>query len=368
MDTQNRPASRDIARITLSVLLLGLLIAGSLWILSPFLPALIWASMIVVATWPLMRKLEALFKGRRLPAMLVMTLGLLFLIIVPLVLAVSTVAQFMDQADTVGDRVAHFTVPAAPTWVEDLPLVGSRAAQEWNKLAGETAPQLAARLKPYGSAIGHWVVAKAGSLGLLMVHFLLTLAIAAILYMQGEAAAEGVRRFGRRIAGARGESVVTLAAQAVRAVALGIVVTALLQSTLSGLVLLVAGLPYVGVLTSLIFMLCLAQLGPILVLLPVTAWLFYSGQTGWGVFAAICTLVIGAMDNVVRPILIRRGADLPMLLILSGVIGGLFAFGIVGLFVGPVLLAVTYTLLETWVAEMDPVPATPPGEPPAALP
>jgi len=368
MEIDNRPPSRDLTRITLAVLLIGLLIAGSLWILSPFLPALIWAAMIVVATWPLMRKAEALFNGRRLPATLVMTAALLVLIIVPLVLAVTTVAQFMDQSNVIGDKVSHFVVPTAPAWLGDVPLAGRRLTEEWNKFAGQSAPELAAQLKPYGASIGRWVVAKAGSLGMLLVHFLLTLAIAAILYMQGETAANGVRRFGKRIAGQRGESVVILAAQAIRAVALGIVVTALLQSTLAGLVLLVAGLPYVGVLTSLIFMLCLAQLGPIVVLLPATIWLFYSGQTGWGIFAAVCTLIIGAMDNIVRPILIRRGADLPMLLILSGVIGGLFAFGIVGLFVGPVLLAVTYTLMQTWVDEVDSVPPAPPGQPPAVAP
>jgi predicted PurR-regulated permease PerM len=113
------------------------------------------------------------------------------------------------------------------------------------------------------------------------------------------------------------------------------------------------------------FMLCIAQLGPTLVLAPAVIWTFWSGATGWGVFLLVCTLVVGTMDNFVRPLLIKRGADLPLLLILAGVIGGLLAFGLVGIFVGPVVLAVAYKLLGDWIAEADP-PAAAEPKPPAA--
>jgi predicted PurR-regulated permease PerM len=142
-----------------------------------------------------------------------------------------------------------------------------------------------------------------------------------------------------------------LAGQSIRAVALGVVVTALVQTILAGVGLAVAGIPFAGLLTAVILLLCIAQVGPILVLVPSVIWLFWTGATGWGTALAIWTVVVGTLDNILRPLLIRRGADLPLLLIFAGVIGGLIAFGIIGLFVGPVMLAVTYTLLKEWIVE-----------------
>jgi predicted PurR-regulated permease PerM len=134
-------------------------------------------------------------------------------------------------------------------------------------------------------------------------------------------------------------------------VALGVVVTALIQALLGGLGLLVADVPAVSILTAAIFMLCLAQVGPWPVLIPVCIWLFWSGENLWGGGMVAWTLIVSTIDNFIRPALIKRGADIPLLLIFAGVIGGLMAFGIVGLFIGPVILAVTYTLLEAWVLE-----------------
>jgi predicted PurR-regulated permease PerM len=147
---------------------------------------------------------------------------------------------------------------------------------------------------------------------------------------------------------------VVLAGQAIRGVALGVGVTAVVQSVLGGIGLAVADVPYAGVLTIVMFMLCIAQLGPVLVLAPATAWLYWSGETGWGTFLLAVTLVVGTLDNVLRPMLIRMGADLPLLLIFGGVIGGLLAFGLVGIFIGPVVLAVAYRLLEAWTNRVDP--------------
>jgi predicted PurR-regulated permease PerM len=135
----------------------------------------------------------------------------------------------------------------------------------------------------------------------------------------------------------------------VRGVALGVVVTALAQSVLGGVGLAVAGVPFAAVLTAVMFMLAIAQIGPLLVLGPSVAWLYWSGSTGWGTFLLIWTLVVGTMDNFLRPILIKKGADLPLLLIFVGVVGGLVAFGLIGIFVGPVVLAVAHTLLSAWV-------------------
>jgi predicted PurR-regulated permease PerM len=194
------------------------------------------------------------------------------------------------------------------------------------------------------------------------VHFLLTGILAALLYARGETAVAGLSAFARRLAGPRGERVVELAGRAIRGVALGVVGTALVQSALAGLGLAVAGVPYAGVLTALMFLLGVAQVGPVPILLGAVAWLYWQGSAGLAVALLVWTLVVGAMDNVLRPILIRRGAGLPLLLVFAGVLGGIIAFGIIGLFIGPVLLAVSYTLLVDWVAEPGPE-ATPALQP-----
>jgi predicted PurR-regulated permease PerM len=159
--------------------------------------------------------------------------------------------------------------------------------------------------------------------------------------------------FARRLAGRQGEDVAILAGKAARGVVLGVLGTALVQTVLGSIALLIAGVPALAILIAVMLLLCLAQLGPILVLLPVIIWLYSSGRAGVGTVVLIVSIVAATCDNVVRPLLIRKGVELPILLIISGVIGGLIAFGMIGLFAGPVLLAVTYTLLKAWVASGD---------------
>ncbi|HAU52675.1 MAG TPA: hypothetical protein DCW66_05745, partial [Sphingobacterium sp.] len=194
----------------------------------------------------------------------------------------------------------------------------------------------------------------------------LMLLFSALLYWRGEQVALGVRHFATRLASTRGDAAMLLAAQAVRAVALGVVVTALVQSVLGGVGLAIAGVPYATLFTVLMLLTCLMQLGPLLVLVPAIVWLYWSGDTTWGTFLLVWSCVVGTMDNVIRPILIRMGADLPLILILSGVIGGLIAFGMIGLFIGPVLLAVSWRLFSAWVHEV-PLPPTDPDVLLAAL-
>jgi predicted PurR-regulated permease PerM len=184
-----------------------------------------------------------------------------------------------------------------------------------------------------------------------MIHFLITVIICGILYSKGEVAVNGIRKFAIRLAGERGDSIVTLAGQAVKAVTMGVVITALIQSVLGGVALWICGVPRPGLLTAIMFILGLTQIGAGPVLIPAVIWKYASGDPVWGTVLLILTIIVGGSDNFIRPFLIKRGADLPILLIFAGVIGGLIAFGIVGLFIGPVILAVTYTLSKAWVNE-----------------
>jgi predicted PurR-regulated permease PerM len=341
----------DLTRTVLSVLFIGVLIGVAFWILQPFLVALVWATTIVVATWPVLLGLQSRLWGSRALATAVLTFALLIVLVVPFTLAIGTIVANVDQLSIWAKELRTLQLPPPPSWLGDLPLVGAKVVEIWQQFANREFDSLIANLAPYAGRLTQWFVSQIGSFGMVVVQFLFTVLMAAILYVQGEQAASLTQRFARRLAGARGEVVISLAGQAIHGVALGVVVTALAQSLLGGIGLALAGVPFVPILTALMFMLAIAQIGAVPVLVVPVIWLFWSGDTGWATFLLVWTIIVGALDNVLRPVLIRRGVDLPLLLIFAGVIGGLIAFGLIGIFVGPVVLAVAYTLLEAWINE-----------------
>jgi predicted PurR-regulated permease PerM len=346
--------SRDLVRIVLGVLLILLLIGSSLSILRPFLPALIWATMIVVATWPLLLQLQRAL-GRRSLAAAAMTALLFVIVIAPLAGAISVVAQQAARLSEI--KVAEIQIPMPPVWIEGVPVVGARLATEWRVYAAATPEELATKAAPYMTTVVSWIADRAGTFGTFLLHMVLTLLLSGVLYVNGEMAALGVRRFARRLLGEAGDHLVLLAAGSIRAVALGIVVTAIVQTALGAVGLVVAGVPYVAVFAAVMFVFCIAQIGPVLPMLAAVGWLYLGGGAPTAAIGLLVwTVIVGLLDNVLRPILIRRGADLPLLLIMAGVIGGLVGFGLVGLFVGPVVLTVTYTALSAWIAEQEATP------------
>jgi predicted PurR-regulated permease PerM len=249
----------------------------------------------------MMRAVQARLWGRRGLAVAVMTTAFMLVLVVPLWSAITVIVDHADDVAAIAKEYSVAKFPPPPEWLARVPVAGPKVAAFWTELSASSRDELAEKLLPYARVAAAWAASQAGGLGKMVLHFVLTVAIAAILYSSGETAAATVLRFARRLAGERGERVAALAGQAVRAVALGVVVTAIVQTTLAG----------------------------------------------------IWSIVVGTLDNFLRPWLIKRGADLPILLILVGVIGGLLAFGVIGLFVGPVVLAVTYTLLEAWMKETD---------------
>jgi predicted PurR-regulated permease PerM len=282
-----------------------------------------------------------------------MTVVLICLLVVPLWLAIGTIVSNTERISGWVKALPTFEFPPPPAWLSDVPLIGKELKAAWLKVAVAEIQELIKKLAPYGGTAVRWFATEVGGFGVLVLQFLLTVVFSAMLYAKGENAAAWTKRFARRLAGARGEQSIRLAGQAVRGVALGVVVTALAQSVLGGVGLAVAGIPFAAILTAVMFMLAIAQIGPLLVLLPSIVWLYWSGSTGWGTFLLFWTLVVGTMDNFLRPVLIKKGADLPLLLIFAGVVGGLVAFGLIGIFVGPVVLAVGHTLLSAWINEDD---------------
>ena len=291
----------DLARTTFAVLFIGGLIFASFWITRPFLAPLIWATMIVVATWPMMRRVQTRLWGRRAMAVLVMTMGLLLVFVVPLTLAIATIVDHADEIVAWGKELAGFQLPSPPDWIRGLPLIGERAVAVWETVAAQGAKELASQAEPYVGQATRWFLSEVGSFGLVFAQFLLTVVLSALLYADGEAWALWMLRFSTRLAPVRGETAVRLAGQAIRGVALGVVVTALAQSILGGIGLAMAGIPFAAVLTAVMFMLCIAQLGPVLVLVPAVAWLYWIDSTGWATFLLVWTLFVGTIDNVLRP-------------------------------------------------------------------
>jgi predicted PurR-regulated permease PerM len=230
---------QDLTRTTLAVLFIGGLIAATLWVLWPFLPAIVWAMTLVVSTWPLMLRVQHYAGNRRSLAVLAMTAALLLIVIVPLWLAIATVVANVDEIAELSRAALSLRLPSPPEWLAGLPLVGPRAAQAWRQLAATDVSDMAPTLAPYAGYMTRWFAGAVGGLGLLFLQFFLVVAIAAIMFARGERAAASVIRFAHRLAGERGETTARLAGHAIR----GVVVTAIAQSLLGGISLVVVGSP-----------------------------------------------------------------------------------------------------------------------------
>ncbi|GDX06542.1 AI-2E family transporter YdiK [Buttiauxella selenatireducens] len=343
---------KDLLQILLSVLFISVMIIACLWIVRPFVLGFAWAGTIVIATWPLMLRVQKLMWGKRSLAVAVMTLLLLMLFVIPVALLVNSLV------DNSGPVIAWATTGNMELpkfeWLNSIPLIGNSLYSGWNTLVDSGGSAIMAKIRPYIGTTTTWFLGQAIHVGSFLMHCGLMLLFSVLLYAKGETLGNGIRHFSFRLAGKRGDAAVLLAGQAVRAVALGVVVTALVQSVLGGVGLAIAGIPNATLLTVVMLMCCLVQIGPLLVLIPSIVWLYWTGDNTWGTVLLVWSCVVGTMDNVIRPVLIRMGADLPMILILSGVIGGLIAFGMIGLFIGPVLLAVSYRLISVWMHEAPP--------------
>ncbi|CAO96869.1 AI-2E family transporter YdiK [Erwinia tasmaniensis] len=346
---KNAQKGWDLAQIVFSLLFISLTIVACFWIVQPFILGFAWASMVVIATWPLMIKFQRLLWGKRSLAVITMTLLLILVFIIPVALLVNSLIE------NSGPLIAwlgsgHLQMPELQ-WMRSIPLVGRKLYSAYHNLVAGGGTALLAQVQPYIGRTTGFFFAQAGHFGRFMMHLGLMLLFSVLLYWRGEQVGQGIRHFAFRLASRRGDAAVLLAAQAIRAVALGVVVTALVQAVLGGIGLAISGIPFATILTVLMILSCLVQLGPLVVLVPAIIWLYWSGDTTWGTVLLVWSCVVGTLDNVLRPVLIRMGADLPMILILSGVIGGLIAFGMIGLFIGPVVLAISYRLVSVWVHE-----------------
>ncbi len=341
-------------RTVLRLTVVGSLLVAVLYIFRPFLPSMLWSAFIVIAVWPGLVWLQNRFGWNRLACAFLLSLVLSGFVIGPLLGGIFTVAEHGEalfaEAKTAVDRIPD----APPAWVADLPLVGSGLAATWRDIASGNL-NLRARLGPALQTGGRWLLGRLGVAGELVIQFLLVVVFSVIFYVHGEALADFSRRLAARIGGERAPQARDQARKAIRAVAFGVVLTALVQSTLALIGLLVADVPLAILLAFVCFLFAIAQLGAAWPLLAVAGWLHgWRDETGWALFMAIWGLfVVGGVDNIMRPILIKRGMSMPLTLVFLGVIGGLLSYGLIGVFLGPTLVAITYTLLLSWLAEPE---------------
>ena len=282
---------RDLTHTILSIIFICLLVASTFWVLRPFMVSLVWGIVVVIATWPILEKLETKLVKKRKLAVLLMSTLLLLIVLIPLLLAFLTIAKNAADVTAKVKSLNSVSLPSPPEWLERIPLAGEKISNSWKTFASLNPDERSAMVTPYVKKSLMLFAARAGRTGITVVHFLLAMIVSIILYAKGESFRDGVLNFARRLAGQQGADVAVLAGKAVRAVVLGVVVTALIQTAIGGVGLFIAGVPAAGLLTAVMLILCLAQLGPILVLVPSVLWLYWSGQPAWGTVLLVLSIL-----------------------------------------------------------------------------
>lgn len=350
-------------RLLVQILLLGLL-GASLWVLAPFGSALFWAAVLSFASWPLMRGLTRLLNGRQTAAAGLLTLGWIGLVAVPLVMLGFNLAEHIGEVVALFKGYQVTGLPPAPDWLGDIPLVGGSLLGFWQTIDQQGAAFFAT-LKPYLGQVGNWLLARSAQLGGGVLELALSLVLVFFFYRDGPRLAEFAHSLLDRLIGERAEHYLELVAGTVQRVVNGVIGTAAAQALLALIGFYIAGVPGALILGILTFVFSLIPMGPPLVWIPATAWLFTQGDYGFAIFLGIWGMfVISGVDNILKPYLISRGGNLPLVVVLLGVFGGILAFGFMGLFLGPTLLALAYSLLSDWVADKAPAPAPTLEQPP----
>ena len=336
-------------RLLVQILLLALL-GASMWVLAPFWSALFWAAVLSFASWPVMRVLTRLLRGRQSMAAGLLTLGWTVLVAVPLVMLGFNLADHIKDATALVKGFQVEGLPPHPTWLEGVPLVGERLVGFWETI-DEQGAAFFATVRPYLGQVGNWLLARSAQIGGGILELALSLILVFFFYRDGPRLASFAESLLERLIGERAEHYLELIAGTVQRVVNGVIGTAAAQAILACIGFMIAGVPGALLLGLLTFGASLIMVPP-LIWAPAVAWLIWQGEIGMAIFLGVWGLfVISGVDNILKPYLISRGGNLPLVVVLLGVFGGILAFGFVGLFLGPTLLAVAYSLLSDWVAD-----------------
>ena len=336
-----------IERSILVVLVIGLLV-GVLAVVKPFTTAILFGGALATACWPIRQALVRRRLGRRTAAALLLLLAIVLVVIPMLVVAPHLADQMVRGAQRLESYFA--STPEQPAWIKGLPLFGRRLGAAWDKVV-EAQGNLRTLLEPYTVDVERFMVGAARALADSLIQVLLSLVVATMFWTAGDGVVTMLHDALRRLGGPIAERALDVAAGAIRSVAYGVVGTAVVQAVLLAIGLGAAGVPGAATLGFIALLLAISQIGgPLLILIwgGGAWWLFAQDQQIWGVFMIVWGLFVGMVDNFIKPWLIGFGVEMPMSLIILGVFGGFLAFGFLGLFIGPTLIAIMFTLVQAW--------------------
>ena len=329
-------------------------------IVAPFLSPIVWGTVIAVAVATPYAKLRAMLGGRsgRAAAVLVLV-GLLGLIVPAAMLSETLVSGARNAADAVAK--GELEVPPPPPQVANWPLVGDTLYPQWQQ-ASRNLERTLERAAPQLLVVSRWLLAAAGSAGAGVLQFMLSIVIAGFLLANSESGETFARRLARRIVPRQGDAFIALARSTVTSVATGVIGVAIIQAVLAGVGFMAAGVPAAGLWALIVLVSAVVQFPVLLVMVPVIIWVYSAASSVVAILFLVWSVVVSLLDNVLKPIMFGRGVQVPILVIFLGSIGGMISYGIIGLFIGPVILAVGYEVFGAWLAEGDAVAESQPVE------
>ena len=330
---------------------LGLLLALSVVLIHPFITIGIWSIVLTVALYPVYDWMTDRLGGRRRLAALLITILNLLIVIGPatwltlgLIDSLRELSEYLD--------LSALTLPPPPHAVKSWPIIGESIYQFWD-LASTNFQAALAKTAPLLKPVGSTLLGLAESAGIGVIKFFVAIVVAGFLFSPAPSLANAVTLFSRRLASGRGERFVQLAGATIRAVSRGVIGVSALQAFLAGIGLMAAGIPGSSLLTSAVLILGIIQVGPSVVLFPIVIWSWITMDPTKAVLLSLYLIPVSLLDNILRPLVMARGLDTPMLIIVIGVLGGTLAYGISGLFLGPIVLAVIWELLVAWTKERE---------------
>ncbi|WP_269472394.1 AI-2E family transporter YdiK [Candidatus Erwinia haradaeae] len=343
--------NRDLLNIMFSFLFISFMSIMCLWILKPFIIGFTWGGIIVITTWPIFLKIQRVLWNIKLLAILVMALTLILVFVIPIVLFIQSVIKNSSLL-IIWLSTGHLKGPEL-YWLNTIPIVGPKFYLYYHDLINTSGKTLISQLQPYIGRTTSFVVNQAEHLGHFMINLGLMITSSIFFYWFGDKIENYTQCLSVRVAPYYGKTTILLGIQAIRAIACGVVVTGCAQGLLGGIGLSISGVPFSTILTVVIIFSCLIQLGSLIILIPAIIWLYWIGNHTEGTILLIWSILICTLEIFLRSFLIKKGIDLPIMLILIGIIGGLLSFGMIGLFIGPVVLAVSYQLILSWI-ELNP--------------
>jgi predicted PurR-regulated permease PerM len=341
-------ANDELLLLAVRVVCLGLLGYWSLILIRPFLTIIVWSIVIAVALYPMFEWLSGKLHGHRAPAAVAITVvGLLVMLGPATWLAVSLAETVRILIGRLGDGT--LTLPAPSEAVKAWPLIGEQIYDSW-LLASTNLRALVVEAAPHLKPLGTTLLTAAGSMTINLLKFIIAVVISGFLFIPGPSLIHSIKNVLSRVAASRGEEFVDLAGATIRNVSRGIIGIAILQALLAGVGLLFAGVPAAGLFSFLVLVLGIIQVGPSVVLLPLIVWSWFAMDATTAILFTIYMVPVNLLDNLLRPLL-AKGLSTPMPVILIGVLGGTLVHGVIGLFVGPIVLSITWQLLVVWTRD-----------------